>query len=69
MWAGQEFVLKKSPVTYFADPTSRSGEGYTSTVRISVDGLEGIEVPSFYGQARDAKIFVTREDELTVVDA
>ena len=27
-----------------------------------VDGIEWLEVPSFYGQAGDAKVFVTKED-------
>jgi hypothetical protein len=61
--AGQEFVLKKSPLTYLASSDSTSGEGYKSTLRVFVNGVEWQEVPSFYGQRPDATVFVTREDE------
>lgn len=61
--AGQEFVLKKSPLTYLLSGDSSSGGNYKSTLRIWVDGIEWKEVPSFYGQSPDARIFVTREDE------
>ena len=60
---GQEFVLQKSPLTYLQSADSSSGSGYKSTLQIWVDGVEWREVPSFYGQAADAHIFVTREDE------
>ena len=61
--AGQDFALKKAPVTYFQDPAGRSGDGYSSTVQVAVDGVQWAEAPSFYGQGPDARIFVTREDE------
>lgn len=61
--AGQDFTLKNSPVTYLQDPASRSGEKYSSTVAISVNGVRWTEVPTFYGQDADAQVFVTREDE------
>jgi hypothetical protein len=60
---GQEFVLKKSPVTYLLSPTSTSGANYKSTLRVWVNGVEWSEVPSFFGQPSDATVFVTREDE------
>ena len=56
--AGQEFVLKKSPLTYLA-----SGDSYLSTLRISVNGRVWDEAKTFYRQPPDAEIFVTREDE------
>ncbi len=56
--AGQSFKLQKSPVTYLANPSS----GYASTVAITVNGEPWTEVPSFYGQSADARVFVTRED-------
>ncbi|MDT7543559.1 MAG: hypothetical protein QOE33_3463 [Acidobacteriota bacterium] len=59
--AAQEFVLKKSPLTYLLGGDS-SGDGYRSTLRVWVDGIEWKEVASFYGQRPDARIFVTRED-------
>jgi predicted phage baseplate assembly protein len=61
--AGQDFTLSKAPVTYLQDPGSRSGPGYSSTVRVWVDGIEWHEVQSFYGQPRDAHVFVTIEDQ------
>ncbi|WP_295386955.1 baseplate J/gp47 family protein [uncultured Thiodictyon sp.] len=53
----QEFVLAKSPLTYLP-----VGDGYRSTLKIYVDGLAWTEVPSFYAQPPDARVFVTRED-------
>jgi hypothetical protein len=61
--AGQEFVLQKSPLTYLLSGDSISGVGYTSTLKVWVDGVQWHEVPSFYGQLPTARIFVTREDE------
>lgn|SRR5579859_724499 len=60
--AGQDFTLSKTPVTYLQDPGSRSGPGYSSTVRVWVDGVEWHEVPSFFGQDRDQHVFVTADD-------
>ena len=56
--ADQEFTLRKSPLTYL-----QSGAGYASTLQVWVDGVEWTEAPSFYGQAKNARIFVTREDD------
>jgi hypothetical protein len=61
-FAGQEFTLSKSPLTYLLDPDSSSGKDYKSTLRIWVNDIEWQEVPSFYGQPANARIFVTRED-------
>ncbi|HEY6393612.1 MAG TPA: baseplate J/gp47 family protein [Bryobacteraceae bacterium] len=58
----QEFVLQKSPLTYLqsADPTLP--DGYKSTLRVWVNGVEWKEAPSFYNQPAAARIFVARED-------
>ncbi|NJM59152.1 MAG: hypothetical protein HC849_01380 [Oscillatoriales cyanobacterium RU_3_3] len=61
--AGQEFGLKKSPLTYLLSGDSTSGGNYKSTLRIWVNDIEWQEVPSFYGQPPNASVFVTREDE------
>lgn len=61
--AGQEFVLQNSPLTYLLGASSISGQNYRSTLVVRVDGIAWQEAPSFYGQAPDAKVFVTREDE------
>lgn len=60
---GQELMLAKSPLTYLQTADSTSGSGYASTLRIWVDGIEWHEVPSFYDQPGDARVFATREDE------
>jgi hypothetical protein len=59
----QDFTLQNAPVTYFADPASISGDGFSSTVKVWVDGVQWQEVQSFYGQAASAQIFVLREDD------
>ncbi|HLY57925.1 MAG TPA: baseplate J/gp47 family protein, partial [Stellaceae bacterium] len=53
----QDFKLSQSPVTYL-----QNGTTYGSTIDLTVNGLPWQEVPSFYGQAPDATVFVTRED-------
>ncbi|UWE11801.1 baseplate J/gp47 family protein [Actinacidiphila bryophytorum] len=60
--AGQDFVLQRGPVTYLAGG-SRSGEGYSSTVELAVDGVRWTEVPVLYGRGPGEQVFVTREDE------
>jgi hypothetical protein len=60
---GQEFVLGRAPLTYLTDTGPRSFNGYRSTLHVRVDGIEWREVPSFYGQPSDARVFVTREDD------
>jgi hypothetical protein len=60
---GQEFVLQKAPLTYLSSADTSLGGSYQSTLRVWVDDIEWHEVPSFYGQSRDARVFVTREDE------
>jgi hypothetical protein len=56
--AAQEFTLKKHPLTYLP-----AGDGYKSTLRVWVNGVEWQEAKSFYNQPPDANIFVTREDD------
>jgi len=55
---GQVFTLAKSPVTYLT-----KGSTWASTIQLRVNGHPWKEVASFYGQAADAEIFVTRETE------
>src|SRR5208282_5896456 len=61
--AGQDFTLSQSPVTYFADPASISGDGFSSTVKVSVNGVQWQEQQSFYSQLPTAQVFVLREDD------
>lgn len=60
---GQDFTLQKSPVTYLQDAASLSGDDFSSTVQVWVNGIQWQEVRSFYGQAANAQVFLTREDE------
>jgi predicted phage baseplate assembly protein len=53
----QDFTLAQSPVTYLTQ-----GASYASTIQLTVNNLPWREVPNFYGQAADAAVFVTRED-------
>jgi hypothetical protein len=61
--AGQEFVLKKAPTTYLPATDAAAPETYRSTLQVFVNGIGWQEVPSFYGQSKDARVFVTKEDE------
>src|SRR5262249_55761245 len=61
--AGQDFSLQNAPVTYLQSPESTSGDDYRSTVRVWVNQLEWLEVPSFFKQPPDAQVFLTREDD------
>ncbi len=60
--ASQSFTLAKSPLTYLA-----SGNGTVSTLTVAVDLIPWQEVPSFYGQAASARVFVvSRSPDQTV---
>ena len=56
--ANQDFKLSQSPVTYL-----QQGATYASTITLTVNGMPWKEVAHFYGQAPDATVFVTREDD------
>ena len=64
--AGQEFALQNSPLTYLPGANAATGTDYHSTLRVYVDGVQWTETASFYGQAADARVFVTREDDQNV---
>ncbi|TDN90913.1 baseplate J/gp47 family protein [Microbacterium sp. BK668] len=61
--AGQDFALAKSPVTFRADFPGRSGDGYSSTIELVVDGRRWAEVPSLYGRGPSDEVFATWNDE------
>jgi hypothetical protein len=63
---GQTFTLAKSPLTYLLSAVSTSGNNYASTLRVWVNGVQWQEQPSFYEQAANATVFVTREDDNAV---
>jgi hypothetical protein len=51
--ASQSFTLQKSPLSYLA-----SGAGWVSTLTVYVDGVKWTEVPTMYGQAPTAQVYV-----------
>jgi hypothetical protein len=61
--AGQDFKLTNAPVTYFADLASISGDNFSSTVQVSVNGVQWQEKQSFYNQPPAAQVFVLHEDD------
>ncbi len=54
--ANQTFALRKSPLTYLPH-----GNGFASTLQITVDGISWTEVGSFYGQAPGALVFTVTQ--------
>jgi hypothetical protein len=61
--AGQDFTLSNAPVTYLADAPGRSGDGYSSTVVLTVDGRYWTEVPMLYGHGPGEPVFETYQDD------
>lgn len=61
--ASQEFTIGRSPVTYLADHPGRSGDGWSSTIRLVVGGRIWREVPSLYGCVPTDEVFETFEDD------
>lgn len=59
----QSFALKKKPLTYVPAPAKGNERGVASTLSIHVDGIRWTEVPSFYGVARDARVYIVREND------
>ncbi|HVU78831.1 MAG TPA: baseplate J/gp47 family protein [Gaiellaceae bacterium] len=53
---GQSFTLKKAPLTYLQD-----GAGWESTLRVAVDAIYWTEVPTFYDQPADARVYVVSQ--------
>jgi hypothetical protein len=60
---GQDFTLQNVPVTYLQDAGSASGDNYSSTVKVWVNGIQWSEVSTFYGLPEGAQAFLTGEDE------
>ncbi|HEY7371218.1 MAG TPA: hypothetical protein VIF57_03500 [Polyangia bacterium] len=58
--AGQKFKLKKKPLTYVPAPTDT---GSTSTLRISVDGVQWREVKSFFNCGPQSQVYTVRFDD------
>jgi len=61
--ANQSFTLKKSPLTYLPSPSENTSSGLTSSLKVYVDGLQWTEVKSFYGQDKDAQVYVVRQND------
>ena len=61
--ATQSFTLKKKPLTYLPSPTAGNDQGVASTLEVFVGGVRWSEVPSFFGVAPDAQVYVVRQDD------
>jgi hypothetical protein len=61
--AGQDFALSKVGVTFLSEAPGRSGDGYSSTIVLSVDGRYWTEVPMLYGHGPAESIFETYADD------
>lgn len=61
--AGQGFTLAKDPVTFRADFPGRSGDGYSSTIELVVDGRRWTEVQTLYGRRPGDEVFSTWNDD------
>jgi len=60
---GQDFSLSKKPVTFLTDYPGRSGDGYSSTVILTVGDRYWTEVPTLYGHRVDESVFETYNDD------
>ncbi|GAA1954747.1 hypothetical protein GCM10009776_15890 [Microbacterium deminutum] len=58
----QDFALAKSPVTFRADFPGRSGDGYSSTIELVVEGQRWTEVRTLYGRGAAETVFSTWND-------
>ena len=61
--AQQSFQLKKKPLTYLSAPTSADPNGVSNTLRVWVQDIEWQQVPSFFGVAGDAPVYIVRQDD------
>ncbi|HMG73703.1 MAG TPA: hypothetical protein VK582_09390 [Pyrinomonadaceae bacterium] len=61
--ANQTFKLKKNPVTYTPSATAGNETGVASTLKVYVGGVRWAEVPTFYGAAPDAQVYIVRQND------
>ena len=59
----QSFTLKKKPLTFLPTPSESTPSGLTSTLKVYVDGLQWMEVPSFYGHGPEDQIYIVRQND------
>jgi hypothetical protein len=61
--ANQSFKLKKGPVTYTPSATAGNETGVASTLKVYVGGVLWTEVPTFFGAAPDAQVYIVRQND------
>ncbi|WP_433796241.1 hypothetical protein [Actinoplanes sp. CA-252034] len=61
--AQQSFTLRKKPLTYLSVLTGADPGGVRSTLTVWVQDIRWTEVPSFFGVAPDARVYVLRQDD------
>ena len=59
----QTFKLKKKPLTYYLSPTADNDNGVKNTLIIRVNGVQWIEVNSFYGRTENEQIYIVRQND------
>jgi hypothetical protein len=62
--ANQNFLLKKSPLTYVPAPSENTPSGLSSTLKVYIDGLQWTEVPSFYGRSPEEEVYIVRQNDM-----
>jgi hypothetical protein len=61
--ANQRFTLLKQPLTFVPSPAAANPAGIKSTLTVRVDGVRWDEVPTFYGLAPTAPVYIVRQDD------
>ena len=57
----QSFALASKPLTWFNDPSAPSGR--RSTLGVRVNGIEWMEVSSFFGAGQEDEVYIVREND------
>jgi hypothetical protein len=61
--ANQAFTLRKKPLTYLSAPTGADPGGVRAALTVWVRDIRWFEVPSFFGVAPDATVYLVRQDD------
>jgi predicted phage baseplate assembly protein len=61
--SNQSFKLKKKPLTYTSSPSLGNDSGVASTLKVYVSGVLWSEVPTFFGVAPDAQVYLIRQND------
>jgi predicted phage baseplate assembly protein len=59
----QVFKLKKKPLTYLPSPSVANDLGLQNTLRVSVNGIQWKEVPSFFNKKPEDEVYIIRQND------